>query len=125
VLFAIVVAALIAAIAGCGVVIVQSLIQRAVLKESMRMRQVTELARRAGGIVTPLGVAQELSITPLDADRLLRSMVDDEHLSMDIDVDKGELRFWFTHLATEPDKDDARAKRRSSGRPSARPTSQT
>jgi hypothetical protein len=62
-------------------------------------------------VVTPLSIAKELNLTPLDADRLLRGMVDDVHLSMEIDVHQGELRFLFTQLVADPDKEIGRKKR--------------
>jgi hypothetical protein len=114
VIFALVVAALIAALSGSLVLLVQGLLARRALKDDARRRQVTEFARKTGGVVTPLSVAKELNLSPLDADRLLRSMVDDVHLTMDIDLHQGELRFWFTQLVADPEKEAARSRRRQS-----------
>jgi hypothetical protein len=113
VIFALVVAALIAALSGSLVLLIQGLLARRELKDVQKRRQVAEFARKTGGVVTPLSVAKELNLTPLEADRLLRSMVDDVHLSMDIDVHQGELRFWFTQLVAHPDKETSRGRRRS------------
>ena len=82
-LFAFVVAVLVAAIAVCAVVMIQALIARSREVDLERKRLVTELARLKGGVVTPLAVAEHLQITALDADRLLRSMVDDIHITFD------------------------------------------
>lgn len=112
--FALVVAALVAAIAVSVVVVIQAAIARVALKDGSQKRRIAELARSAGGIVTPLSVAEALAITPLDADRLLRSMVDDVHLCMDFDVAEGQLRFWFPQLTSDPDKTTLRARRRAS-----------
>src|SRR5262249_23027258 len=114
VLFALVVAALVAALSGSIVLLAQGLLARKAIKDDARRRQATEFARKTGGVVTPLSVAKELNLSPLDADRLLRSMVDDVHLTMDIDVHQGELRFWFTQLVADPVKEAARPRRRTS-----------
>src|SRR5689334_12830141 len=95
VLVAVLTAAFVATFAVSAVLFAQAIMARAELRAYAQKRAITELARMRGGVVTPRLIATHLAVSVLDADRLLRSMVDDVYLVMDIDVDEGELRFIF------------------------------
>lgn len=82
-------------------------------REVKKQRLVAELTRTHGE-VTPLLVAEKLQISPHDADRILRSMVDDVHFTMGIDDVQGVLRYWFV---AAPRRESAR--RGSAPRPAA------
>lgn len=97
-LFPLLVAGLVAAIVVCGVVLVQALAANFEDNEALRMQAIADLARDRGGIVTPLVVAEHLGISPMEADRLLRAMVDDKDLIMGIDDQEGVLIFEFPRL---------------------------
>lgn len=107
-LFGILVAVLVVAIVVSGVVLVQALAANLSEHERVRMRAIAELAQDRGGRVTPWVVSEHLGITPLEADRLLRAMVDDEHLLMGIDDDEGVLVFEFPKLASGRGQSTAR-----------------
>jgi hypothetical protein len=97
--FALLLAGSVAAIAVSLVILVQALLARADERAFARKRAIVDLARTLGGVVTPRAIAAKLGTTPLEADRLLRSMVDDVHLTMEIDDQEGELRFTFTGIS--------------------------
>lgn len=101
--FAIVVAVLAAALAVSLVILLQAFVANAEHTALMRQREVTELATEVGGIVTPRLVAERLDMSVVEADRLLRSMVDDVHLVMGVDAFAGELRFEFPRLTQDPE----------------------
>lgn len=88
----------IAGIIISALIMIQAMLARADEQAYARKRKIVDLARSRGGVVTPRAIAAELGITPLEADRLLRSMLDDVHLTMQIDDQEGELRFTFTGL---------------------------
>lgn len=94
-LFALVVASLVSLLTASVVVLAQGLRVRAGERQLAKQRAVAELARE-GAVLTPRAVARALDMPVLDADRLLRSMVDDVHFTMAVDDKLGELRFWFT-----------------------------
>lgn len=100
--FALVVALLVAAIAVSGVVLVQAFLAHADHTRILQQRAVTELATEVGGVVTPRMVSERLGITPLAADRLLKGMVDEVHLTFAVDDRAGELRFEFPRLTQDP-----------------------
>ena len=100
--FALVVALLVAAIAVSAVVVIQAFLANAEHSRVMQQRAVAELATEVGGVVTPRMVAEHLAITPLEADRLLKGMVDDVHLTYAVDDRAGELRFEFPRLTQDP-----------------------
>ncbi len=97
-LFPLLLAGTIAGILISIVIMIQAMLARAEERAYARKRRIVDLARERGGVVTPLLISRELSITALEADRLLRSMLDDVHLTMQIDDKEGELRFTFTGL---------------------------
>ena len=98
-LIALLTAGFVATFAVSTVLFVQAMLARAEVRTYERKRSIAELGRTRGGVVTPLLVARELHISPLEADRLLRSMVDDVYLIMEIDVQEGELRYVFPAIA--------------------------
>ncbi|MCA9549567.1 MAG: hypothetical protein KC933_05995 [Myxococcales bacterium] len=100
--FALVVALLVAAMAVSAVVLVQAFWAHAENTRLEQQRAVTELATEVGGVVTPRMVAQHLGISPLQADRLLKGMVDEVHLTFSVDDRAGELRFEFPRLTQDP-----------------------
>ena len=102
-LFTLVVAGLIAAIAVSIALLFEAFRARAQIRMLEQQRAIAEYAVKTGGVVTPRTIARALSITPLEADRLLRSMVDDVHLFMEIDVREGELRYVFPRLVSQAD----------------------
>lgn len=127
-LFALVVSALVAVCAASGVLLIQAIAaqNRAALKS--HHRTLAELARENGGLLTPPQVAEHFSITYVDADRLLRSMVDDDYVRMKVDDRRAELVFWFTELVEEPNKAASRAasrKKSSVPRPKPKPLTKT
>lgn len=107
-LFGIIVAVLVVAIVVSGLVLVQALSANVAEHERLRMRAIAELAQSRGGRVTPLLVAEHLDVTPMEADRLLRAMVDDEHLLMGIDDQEGVLVFEFPKLSSGRGQSTAR-----------------
>ncbi|MCK6552679.1 hypothetical protein L6R52_43050, partial [Myxococcota bacterium] len=111
-LFALTIAALTAAIVASAVVVLNAARSRARLADLELQRRITEHARSTGGVVTPRSVARALGTTPLEAERLLRAMVDDVFLKMELDPRGGELRFVFSQLASD-EGEEARARRRS------------
>lgn len=100
--FAVILAALTAALAGTGVFLVQSLMAHRRRVEAVRQHAITELAQQRGGTLTPRIVAEHLQISVFEADRTLRSMVDDQFMRMAIDDHAAELVFWFTKLTAAP-----------------------
>ncbi len=118
-LFAFLVSALVAITAACFVLLVQAVAaqnQQALLGQH---RAVAELAKATGGVLTPAEVAEHFSITYPEADRILRSMVDDRWFRMKVDDREAELVFWFPELIDEPNRARLRAdsRKRSSPRP--------
>lgn len=101
--FALVVALLAAVLAVSVVVLLQAFAANAENTRVLQQREVTQLATEVGGIVTPRQVAARLGVHPAQADRLLRSMVDDVHLTMSVDDFAGELRFEFSRLTLDRD----------------------
>lgn len=114
-LFALIVASLVAAIAVSIAYFLQGYVLKQRQEEVALQRRILELARRSGGVVTPQGVAEELGLVPLDADRLLRGMVDDVHFTMELDVQAAELRFSIIEASAPP---KTKGRRRSTLRPS-------
>lgn len=112
-LFWLTIALLTAAIGASVGLLVKAALARARLTDLDRQRLITEHARTTGGVVTPRMIASVLGTTPLEADRLLRAMVDDVFLKMELDPRQGELRFVFSQL-TSDEGEEARARRRSS-----------
>jgi hypothetical protein len=98
VLFTLVVAGLVAAILVSVALLIEAFRARAQIRTLEQQRAIAEYAVKTGGVVTPRTIAKALKITPLEADRLLRGMVDDVHLFMEIDVREGELRYVFPRL---------------------------
>lgn len=96
--FALLLAAAVAAIAVSLVILVQALLARIEEKAYERKVKIVDIARALGGVVTPRAIAEKLGTSPLEADRLLRSMVDDVHLTMAIDEKEGELRYTFVGI---------------------------
>lgn len=89
-LFAVVVASLVAILAGSLVFLGQLLWQaRGGQGEDQDLRAL--LAER--GSLTPLEAAQSLGIPVVAADRRLRRLVDDRRVRMEIDLGIGALRF--------------------------------
>jgi hypothetical protein len=108
--FALLLAGAVAAIAVSLVILAQALLARFEERAYARKRAIVDLARTSGGVVTPRAIAAKLGTTPLEADRLLRSMVDDVHLTMAIDEQEGELRFTFIGITgRDPTKPPTRA----------------
>lgn len=121
-LFAVVVSALVAVCAASGVLLVQAVAAQNRSALETHQRAVAELARSNGGILTPPQVAEHFSITYVEADRLLRSMVDDTYVGMKVDDRQAELVYWFTELVEEPNKQSSRAaSRNKSGTPRPKP----
>jgi hypothetical protein len=102
-LFAVIVSALVAVTAACGVLLVQALAAQSEQALKTHHRAVVELARSSGGLLTPSQVAAHFQIDAVDADRLLRSMVDDRYVRMKVCDRRAELLFWFTELTKEPE----------------------
>jgi len=94
VLLALLVATLVSLLTAAVVLVGQASVARAKERELARQRAVAEIARRNGGVTT-FGVAEAMGISVLEADRLLRGMVDDVHFTMGVDDERGVLRFWF------------------------------
>lgn len=74
----------------------------------LKRQAVADLARATGAYLTPHSVAQALQITTIDADKLLRGLVDEEHVRMAVDDREGTIKFWFTNLRSEPEDEQAR-----------------
>jgi hypothetical protein len=101
-LFAFVIAALAAITSASFVLLLQAMAanhKQAMLRQH---RVVAELAHQTGGVLTPRTVAEHFAMTYAEADRLLRSMVDDRYFKMKVDDREAELVFWFTELVEEP-----------------------
>ena len=124
-IFALVVSALVAITAACFVLLV--LAGSAQYQQSLRgqHRAVAEFAKKTGGILTPRTVGQAFSLSDHEADRLLRSMVDDHYFKMKVDDRSAELVFWFTELVEEPNASRPRrtSRRAQSERDSTRSSS--
>lgn len=99
--FALVVACLAVVLAVSAVVGVQAFLAVQQNTQQLHQRAVTELATDHRGVVTPSMVAEHLKMSPMDADRLLRGMVDEVHLTMQVDPLTGELRFEFLRLTQD------------------------
>jgi len=100
---ALVVAGLSVVLIVSAIVGVQAMLAVARNTERLNQRAVTQLATDNGGVVSPRFVAERLKMSPMDADRLLRDMVDDVHLTMAVDELSGELRFEFLRLTQDPE----------------------
>lgn len=87
-----------ALLAASGVLLVQGLIARRAAAAARHLGAVQALAAQSGGVVTPLELAAALAITPREADRILRSLVDDTSFTMGIDERQGVLQFWYPEL---------------------------
>lgn len=107
-LYAVVVAALIAFSAALLVMIGETLLRHRNARRLDREKRILDLARRTGGVVSPSEVARHLHSSVLEANRLLRRMVDDVRVTVEIDAQRGELRFLFTDLANETRGEPAR-----------------
>lgn len=101
-LFAVLISALAAITAASFVLLLQAVAENQ--RQSMlgQHRAVAELAKKTGGVLTPRAVAEHFAISYPQADRLLRSMVDDRYFKMKVDDREAELVFWFTELVEEP-----------------------
>ena len=118
-LFAVLISALAAITAASFVLLLQAVAENH--KQAMlgQHRAVAELAKTTGGVLTPRAVAEHFTITYPEADRLLRSMVDDRYFKMKVDDREAELVFWFTELVEEPNASMPRGeskRRRQAGR---------
>lgn len=84
-----------ALLAASAVLLIQGLIARGAASAARHLEVVRALAAQSGGVVTPLELAAALGITAREADRILRSLVDDVTFTMGIDERQGVLQFWY------------------------------
>jgi hypothetical protein len=90
VVFAVLVSALVAILAGSLVFLFQAYLAT----QKDRGPDDALFARLdAAGSLTPLAAAAALGISVFEADRRLRALVDDERVKMEIDLVEGALRF--------------------------------
>ncbi len=97
-LLPVVIALATALLAASAVLLVQGLIARRAANAARHLAAVQALAAQSGGVVTPLELGQALGITPREADRILRSLVDDVTFTMGIDERLGVLQYWYPDL---------------------------
>lgn len=100
-LLSIVLAALIAVLASSLVLLAQGLAAKRLERDARRARAIWALAATRGGSVTPAEAAAHLGVPLYAASRLLRSMVDDTYVRMDIDDRAGVLRFTYSAVEVE------------------------
>ncbi|MBK8013294.1 MAG: hypothetical protein IPK13_18310 [Deltaproteobacteria bacterium] len=74
----------------------------------LKRQAIADLAMKTGAYLTPHSVADALRISRLEADKLLRGLVDEDHVRMAVDDREATLKFWFTNLRTEPEDERAR-----------------
>lgn len=87
-----------ALLAASVVLLVQGLIARRAALAERQVAAVQSLAAQAGGVVTPVELAQALGVSVHEADRVLRSLVDDVTFTMGIDERLGVLQYWYPEL---------------------------
>ena len=97
-LFPVVVSTLAAVISACGVVLVQAIIAQMADRRAFQLERLTEVARTRDGHITPQAAAEALSVSVLEADALLRRLVNTSTMRMRVDERRGELDFWLPEL---------------------------
>jgi len=91
----VVIALIVALAAAAIVVLVQGLGGRRTAAAARHAATVQALAADGGGIVTAPDLARSLGVSTREADRILRSLVDDVRFTMGIDERQGVLQFWY------------------------------
>lgn len=102
-LIAVLIATLCSLLTASVVLLVQGFGARRQERLVARQRSVAELAQSRDDRLTPVSVAEALGMNVFEADKVLRSMVDDVHFTMGIDETAGQLEFWF--IDHEPPQD--------------------
>ncbi len=96
--FAVIVAALAALSSACAVILFQAIAAQRHSNTSAKRQAIEQLAEQLSGVLTPGTVAEHLEISRLEADELLRGMVDDQRFTMAVDDRAGVIKFWYPEL---------------------------